>query len=162
MTTEHRELLNRTLDRQLHWIGAADGKIAPVLAIDTAMLGVISALAPQPDAWPLWLAAVVALTLSLLGVSVVQLFRAGFPQTDGPTKSLVYFGGIANHTEEQFRAAILSVSDDAYAVDLAAQCYRNAEIAGAKFTHVRRATRLMFVALIPWMISVYSMYRLQA
>jgi hypothetical protein len=45
------DLVDRILSRNLSWVAAADTKIAPVLAIDTAMLGVLAALAPVGFQW---------------------------------------------------------------------------------------------------------------
>jgi len=41
------DLLDRILGRNLNWVASADAKVTPMLAINTAMLGVIAALAPK-------------------------------------------------------------------------------------------------------------------
>ena len=154
---DSRETLERTLDRQLRWIAAADAKIPPVLAVTTAMLGVLSGFAPKPGDWTWLLALFTATALLMLSASVVNLFLAGFPRTEGPKRSLVYFGGISERSESEFIDEVLTVQDETYLRDLASQCYRNAEIAGAKFGHVKSATKLMFGSFLPWAIALYLM-----
>lgn len=153
-----RHTLESTLSRQLHWIGAADAKIPPILAVDTAMLGVITAFAPAGGDWTLVTAFFAAATLLALGTSFVHLFLAAFPRTSGPSGSMVFFGGIVEHGEEAFVQAITNLDSPRYTTDLARQCYRNAEIAAQKFGHIKTATKLMFVGLIPWVIGLYLMY----
>ena len=126
------------------------------------MLAVLAAFAPPPGQWSLLLALLSSATFLFLGGSLFHLFLAGFPRTKGPRRSLVYFGGITERTEEQFIAEVLSPARDMYLKDLAQQCYRNAEIAGEKFRHVRFATQLLFAALLPWLLSIYLMYGLKS
>jgi len=70
------DLVDRILSRNLSWVAAADTKIAPVLAIDTAMLGVLAALAPVGFQWTAVQAGVAAvagvLLLASLGVPRVR------------------------------------------------------------------------------------------
>ena len=44
-------MMENTLARQLQWIAAADSKVATIFAIDTAMLGVLAALAAHTQTW---------------------------------------------------------------------------------------------------------------
>src|SRR5262245_33548337 len=135
--TPDRELLEDSLARILQWISAADAKVGPILTIDTAMLGTVAALAPKPGDWTVPMALSMALTFTLLGISIFNLFLAAYPRTKGPKGSMVYFGGIIERLEDKFVTDILSVNIGSYAEDLARQCYRNAEIAAQKFNHVR-------------------------
>lgn len=157
-TAPDRVLLENTLARLLQWISAADSKTGPVLAIDTAMLGALAALTPQPGKWTVLMALSAALTLTLLGVSIGYLFLAAYPRTKGPEGSLVFFGGIIEQQEEEFIDDILSVDPDRYARDLARQCYRNAEIAAEKFEHVKTATKVCLWAIAPWTLAIWLMY----
>jgi hypothetical protein len=78
------ELLNRILERNLQWISTADSKITPLLAIDTAMLGVLAASAPRSNDW-LALPAIAASISSLLLIgSIICLVVANFPRLSGP------------------------------------------------------------------------------
>lgn len=150
--TEH---LEKSLDRMLHWIAAADAKVAPVLAIDTAMLGVLAALLPPYVIRESWVFAAASTAFLLLTISLILLFLSMFPRISGPKGSLVYFGRITDRDETAFTEELFRRSEEEYAMDLALQCYRNAQIAGIKFNHLRLSTTSMFVGLIPWLITIY-------
>jgi hypothetical protein len=151
-------ILDKTLDRMLYWIAAADNKVAPVLAIDTAMLGVLAAIAPKPGAWTLLSGTATAITMMLLFTSLGLLFFASFPRTVGPKGSLVFFGGITERDQESFVTEMSNLPASRYRDDLAIQCYRNAEIAGQKYRFVRLAMTALFLAIIPWILAVYLVY----
>lgn len=152
------DVLEKTLERMLYWIAAADSKVAPVLGIDTAMLGVIAAIAPKPGHWTLGAAVSAFLTVALVFASLVLLFLASFPRTAGLKGSLVFFGGITERERSLYVAEITDLKGQQYCEDLAIQCYRNAEIAGLKYRYVRLAMTTLFAAIIPWMLAVYLMY----
>jgi hypothetical protein len=118
------DILEKTLERMLHWIAAADNKVAPVLAIDTTMLGVIAAIAPKPGHWSLSAAICAVLTLVLVFASLALLFLASFPRTSGPKGSLVFFGGITERERALYVAELMDLSVEKYRQDLAVQCYR--------------------------------------
>ena len=159
---ERRELLETNLARLLGWIAAADAKLSPILAINSAALGALAAFAGPIQNWTPTMIVLVATTLLLLTISLLNIFLANFPRTSGPKGSLVYFGGITDAGPDQFVSRILTVSLDEYAHDLAQQCYRNAQIAGEKFQHVRLAMVYLFVALVPWAVAIYLLYRARA
>lgn len=156
--TSNLDVLEKTLERMLHWISAADNKVASVLAIDTAMLGVVAAIAPKPGNWTLGAGLTTGVTVLLIFVSLGLLFLASFPQTVGPKGSLVFFGGIIEREQSVFVAEITDLPVNKYRDDLALQCYRNAEIAAQKYRCIKLAMASLFVAIIPWMLSVYLMY----
>lgn len=157
-TPPDRAILEATLSRLLGWIGAADAKVAPIIAINTGSLGALAAFAAPVKVWGGLLAGATVLTLILLGLSFMYAFFAAFPRTSGPKGSLVFFGGITELSEETFITSILTVTPEDYAKDLAKQCYRNAQIAGSKFYHVKVATALFLGALLPWATTIYLMY----
>jgi hypothetical protein len=152
------EILEKTLERMLYWIAAADNKVAPVLAIDTAMLGIVAAIAPKPEAWNPAAVITTAIALALLFSSLALLFYASFPRTHGPKGSLVFFGGITERERSVFVAEITSLKLSQYCEDLAIQCYRNAQIAGLKYRYVRLAMTMLLAAILPWMLTVYILY----
>ncbi|HEX8211617.1 MAG TPA: Pycsar system effector family protein [Longimicrobium sp.] len=152
------DVLEKTLERMLLWIAAADNKVAPVMAIDTAMLGVVAAIAPKPGNWTLGAGLTTAVTVALIFASLIILFFAAFPQTSGPKGSLVFFGGITQRDLDVFVTEITDLPIGNYRKDLAHQCYRNAEIAGRKYRYVKFAMATLFAAIIPWMLAVYLMY----
>lgn len=152
------DLLDRILGRNLGWIATADSKVAPILAVDTAMLGVLAALVPRPSGWTFLQVAATSLAVALLLASVVCLVLAVFPRTEGPRGSRVYFGSIAKMEREAYVTSILSGVTQELLQDFTRQCHRNAEIADAKFSYVRRAMLLVFFSIIPWLVAVALLY----
>lgn len=153
------EFLEDNLARQLLWIQAADGRIALLLPLNTAMLGVLAVLAPAYDYWTVFSAVSSSFAAALLVLSVVFTALAAFPRTEGPKGSLVFFSGIVAREEDQFSAAIESLDDDVYLRDLTSQVYVNAKIASQKFSWVRRAMVCLFLSSIPWTLAIYSLYQ---
>lgn len=151
--------LETNLSRQLHWIGSADAKVAFVFTLATAMLGVLAALvSSNQDSWSKTSAALSLITLGLEGIALLFASFAAFPRTKGPTGSLVYCGGIAKRTHEEFRDALGEMSNGSYASDLVSQCHRNAEIAFAKFLWVNRALKWLYASVPLWALSVWMLY----
>ncbi len=147
------DVLEKTLARLLHWIAAADTKMSWLLAIHTAMLGVLVALTPKPLVWGLGSVSSVIAGLILL-VSVLMLTAVAFPRTDGPKESLIYFGGIVSYEYETYRANISGLNPEDYCDQLTQQCYRNAEIANAKFKWLQGSMITLFIAIIPWLVAL--------
>jgi hypothetical protein len=149
----------KTLDRLLEWIRAVDTKTPVVMAVDTAMLGVLAALAPSPDQFgaTTWLC--IAFGSVALIVSLGLCAMATFPQTKGPEGSLIYFGGIAARSAEAFAQAMYEQTNTQYLDDLLRQCHRNAEIAANKYARVRRALFWLVGGIVPWLATLYLLSR---
>lgn len=85
------------LERNLGWIGAAEVKTGVVVAIDTAMLGVLATgfgatSAAERTAW------VYLLTIAstfVLGIALYSAGRVVLPTLGGPPSSMIFFGRIA-------------------------------------------------------------------
>jgi hypothetical protein len=150
-------VLESNLARQLAWIAAADAKTGPVLTVNTAALGALAAVALPLGAWTVAQSFFGVAAVVLLALSFIHVFVASFPRTDGPVGSMVFFGEITRRSEAEFLAAMAPLDPEAYRVDLARQCYRNAQIAGQKFRHVKLATTFLLLALIPWACAIYLM-----
>lgn len=157
--TERIAFLESNLARQLAWIAAADSKMSFVFAAAVAMLGVLAALAPtESHAWTTAAAVFVSFALAFSAASLVSLSAATFPRTKGPKGSMIYCGGIAQRSADQFLTAVKGLSREQYADDLAMQCHRNAEIADRKFAWVRRSLVCLFLAAPAWAFAVYLLY----
>lgn len=150
---------SQLLDRQLVWISAADAKVGPILAMATAMLGVLAALVPEPTEWTILTALASAAAAVALLFALVALFLAAFPRTTGPLGSIIFFGGIVSKDIKAYEDALLTTADDELIRDLARQIHRNAEIADIKYRWVRRAGVSLFVSLLPWLLAVFTLYR---
>ena len=159
---DHQELvplLESNLSRQLHWIYSADTKAKFAFTLATAMLGVLAAVASgDAEAWGKAPAIFASFATALGVASLLSVSFATFPRTKGPKGSLIYCGGIAERTLDQFREAVSAVSSDSYVADLGAQCHRNAEIATAKFLWVQRALRCLYLSVPPWALAIWLLY----
>lgn len=158
---DRRRIVEHILALNLAWVGAADRKVAPTLAIDTAMLGVLAALVPNAHGWITWPAILSALTAVLLLGSILALALATFPRLDGPRNSLLFFAGIAALDRDQYASRLENVDDREVFSDFCAQIHRNAEIASAKFAWVRWSHRLLLAAIIPWLVTISLLYALR-
>lgn len=155
---ERLAFLESSLARNLAWVAVADSKLAPIFAIDMAMLGAWCALAPKVDGWDVLTVVFSALALIPLLLSVGALAFVAFPRLDGPKGSAIFFGGIVNHSLEEFLKKMASGVSEETLEDLARQTYRNAEIAKDKFAHVRWAMIFLFLSVPTWLISVALLY----
>lgn len=152
------DLLDRILGRNLQWVSAADSKVAPILALDTGMLGVIAALFPKPSAWSAAQVAATSIATALLLTSMIAVASAVFPRLEGPKGSKVFFGGVAQTDRDVYVTSILAGITSDLLQDFAKQCHRNAEIAETKFHYIRWAMILLFCSIVPWLIAVGLLY----
>lgn len=152
------ELLKEILVRQLNWIAAADSRIGLILPLSTVMLSVLAALLPDASSWSIFPAIVSTVSAILLFGSIICAAIGSFPRTSGPMGSVLYYGGIVTRDNKQYLEAINDLSDEALLTDLANQCHRNAQIAEHKFSWVKKGMIALFASIIPWVLSVYSLY----
>ena len=157
-TEEHFAVADKMLSRQLQWIAAADGKVAPVFAIDAAMLGVLAVLVPPIGQWSISAAIAASLSGIPLVGSVACLALAAFPRLNGPKGSITFFGGITNLSEGDYLKRMSLGINQHLIEDVYRQVYRNAEIAAKKFGFIKWAMILMFGSVPFWLIAVWLMY----
>lgn len=141
------------LTRTLGFFARVDSKASVILAIDTAMLGVLVANTPPVRTFD-WSMLIALLPTILLAVSYWHLYKEAFPSLDGGHDSLIYFREIAKRTESQFIDGFLNQTEDSYLTDLLSQVWRNSEILKSKFDHIRWAIDFMVLAILPWLISL--------
>lgn len=153
--------LEKILDRQIAWISSADAKAMVVLPVCIAMIGAIAAISPTDScAWNATSIVGTVISLGLLVSSVLFLGAATFPRTSGPNGSLIYFGGISSNPIETYRDSVKSLSRTQYTDDLINQTHRNAQIADAKHGAVKKSIALLYLAVLPWALSIYMHYDL--
>ena len=141
------EISNVLLSKQLSFISAADSKVAPIFAINTAMLGVLAALIPPIANWTIFSAIITTLSAIPLIASMIFLTLVTFPRLSGPKGSYIYFGGITTKSEDSYVNGMMNIEDDVFLKDILTQTYRNAEIAQSKFNHIKKAMALTFISL---------------
>lgn len=152
------ERLDRILERQLSWIGAADAKAALVFAIASGMLAVMVSVLPRPSSWNILTALLACLAAVLLIGSVVCVVVANWPRLKGPKGSVVYFGGICSFDEEQYTKRVCGATIFDMMQDYARQCHRNAEIAQAKYIWVHRASVAMCASFPAWLTAIWLLH----
>lgn len=145
------------LERNLGWIGAAEVKTGVIVAIDTAMLGVLATAfgATSADQRTAWIYVLTMAATFVLGIAIYSAGRVVLPALGGPPSSLIFFGRIAEFGSPQryaeaFRKASVSELTD----DFLAQIHRNAEIARDKFRWVRASMLWSFIAILPWLAAL--------
>jgi hypothetical protein len=165
MSTERERLLlaQWVLERNLAWIAAAEVKVGVIVAIDTALLGSVGAAYAGADAvartaWAyLW--AIGAGAAAAAGIFCAAM--AVLPRLDGPAKSLVFFGRIAQLDPAEYFERFKKTSDIELLQDWAAQIHRNAEIACEKFSWVHASMCWSFISVLPWVSAIITLLKKQ-
>lgn len=145
------------LERQIGWITTADVKVGVVVAIQTAMAGVLAAAysaATSRSEWAIF-STVIAFACAI-GAFACAAF-ALFPRTDGPKRSLLFFGRICELSSDEYSSAIAGATDRDLLEDCAAQIHRNAEIAKEKHRWVQNGLIWSFLAAPPWTIALLQL-----
>lgn len=148
----------KVLGMQLSWVRAADAKVAPVFAINIAMLGVVFVLIKTLNSWTIPTAIFTTLCVLPLFCSVVFLALATFPRTSGPKGSNIFFGGITKMKEDVFIKNFCELTEVDYRVDVLSQTYRNSEIAKEKFKFIKFSFIASFISIPFWLVSIYCLY----
>jgi|GEM_PF-566360 len=146
------------LARLLDWVRAAESRLTFVLPLSTAMLGALAVLAPAPSKWTVLGGIACAFAAFFLLLCIVCAALASFPRITGPKGSLIYFGGITTLDLNQYESAVKSMTPETYLADLIGQCHRNAQIAERKYAWLHRSMICLFIAALPWVISLLILY----
>ena len=156
MTTEIKiQVSEKELQRLLDWVSRLDNKFVLVLGIDTGMLGVVASLFPRPDLWTWPMIVVAACSALLLAVCFGFAAYGIYPQTKGPSQSLIYFASIARKSFKEYKRDFSKQTSEEYLDDLLEQCHQNAKITDSKFSRLKWAYRMIFIALAPWVATIY-------
>lgn len=153
-----QERADKLLALQLEWIKSADTKVSPIFAINIAMLGTLTTLVKPVVVWTFWSASTFALCAGLLLISIGYLASCIFPRLSGPKQSNVFFVGIANQKQNDFKDNFNKLSQDNYLDDTLNQIHRNAEIAKGKYADVKSAFKCTFVSVPLWLVSIYLLF----
>jgi hypothetical protein len=154
---EQKTLLSASHDELvlvLSFFPRVDAKASVVLAVDTGMVGYLSAHLPGLDSMRWWEFLAPACTIALLAWSFWYLYKGAFPQLKGGEGSLVYFREVAGRTETKFVDEFMAQQESAYIKDILGQAWRNSQILKEKFDDLKLAFILMAIAVLPWAISL--------
>lgn len=152
------QTLEQELARLLEWIRSADVRVAFVVSLATAMLGILllPTLEKEGSTCMSLSAAVLAGVLLVLGI--LSCAAASFPRTRSPNGSLIYFGDIGKLDLEEYKSRLGSMTKANYANDLIVQCHRNAQIASIKYSWIKRSMTFVFLSFLPWSLSIIGAY----
>jgi len=119
--------------------------------VNSALLAVQAINVQRPD-FVIWyhVLALISSTV-LICASMYFVYRCIFPSLKGGHSSLIYFREIAKLREAEYLTAIKSASLTDLIDDFLGQAWRNAEILGAKFDHIKTAFTLTGLGLVPWL-----------
>jgi hypothetical protein len=146
---DHRKEARDQLTLILSFFSRVDAKASALLAINTAMLGVLASKAPALATLSTFIYGLAGSTLALITVSLWFLYRVAFPALDGGQQSLIYFREVAKRTETAFVDAFSQQDAGLRVKDLLGQVWRNSCILTAKFDALKRAFIFMALAIIP-------------
>lgn len=149
------------LERNLHWVGAAEVKTGVIVALNTAMLGGLAAAfgttsLADHSTWSN-LFVVVASVCLLAGLFCTTM--SVLPRTDGPPSSFVYFGKVAKLSRADYVDSFNRAKSTDLLNDCLEQIHRNAEIASSKYQWVRSATVWSLLSVLPWIAAIAHLAR---
>lgn len=149
------------LERQISWITTADVKVGVVVAIQTAMAGVLASTYSAATTRSEWaIVSSVAAFVCAIGAFACAAF-ALFPRTDGPQRSLMFFGRICELSRDEYFNAISGATDYELLQDCTAQIHRNAEIAKEKHRWVQNGLIWSFLAVPSWTLALLQLVPLK-
>jgi hypothetical protein len=145
------------LERQINWIATADIKVGAIVAIQTAMAGLLaSAFSVAAEKSEITIAATTLAFCCTVGAFICAS-NALFPRTDGPENSLIFFGKISRHSRSDYILALANHNPKQLLEDCSAQVHRNAEIASEKHRWVKNGMIWTFIAGVPWTIALLNL-----
>jgi hypothetical protein len=149
------------LERNLHWIAAAEMKIGVVIAIDTGLLGALAAaLNGNRATGQVSFAQLCSLLASvLLALAIICAAMTVLPRVEGPPSSMIFFGKIAGKSLAEFARQFSDAKSGDFLADCVAQIHRNAEIACEKFKWVRKSMWCSFIAAPFWAAAIATLVR---
>lgn len=143
---------DRQLDRINSFVPRIDTKASLLFALASAELAVLVLNLAPVDLMRWYIGAPVVVFIGLISGVLIQLYRCAYPHLKGGESSLIYFGEIAKRTEANFLRDYTALSEDDLLREFVAQIWRNSEIVSLKYSHLKLATVLTMISLIPWAI----------
>jgi len=138
----------------LSFFPRVDAKLSTLLAIDTGMVGALSASIPSIQRVTWYMAIAPMISAALIAVSYVYLYRGGFPNINGGHASIIYFKEIAKRTEAKFIEEYAGRTSESLRGDVLGQVWRNSEILVEKYRCLKMAFIFMALATVPFAISL--------
>lgn len=158
ISDDKADFLFKILETNLSWISGADSKGAILFTIFSAMLAVTAAMVPPISKWGILNSIISILAIIILLTGIIFVVLSQFPRLKGPRNSLIYFGGISSHDEQDYVDKITNANPNDLVKDLARQCHRNAEIAKSKYAFIKMATICLISSAPFWLLSIWLLY----
>ena len=160
-SNEQLKFAQWVLERNLGWVAAAEIKAGFIVAIDSAMLGVLassfnSEKLLEHASFSCWSSACAIL---LLAIGVFCAAMTVLPRVNGTISSNIFFGNISKKGVKDFEREFLSADLEQLLSDCLAQVHRNSEIANRKFSWVRKAMIWSFIEVIPWLMALTTLVK---
>jgi len=93
------------------------------------------------------------------GIALMMCYHVVMPQRVGPKASLLFFGGVAKRSQEDYEDEVSALTPKQYLHDLSAQCHVNACIAASKYDNLEAAMMALFLGVIGWMPAMFLLYK---
>ena len=155
------ETVNAQFDRVLSQFGRVDSRASVILSIDLGMLTLLALNYPFKSEFSI-LHLVGVIPLSLLIISLIQLYKSQYPDFEGGSQSLFYFKEIAAKTEVNFTNEFAGLTEEQATKEILCQIWRNSSILNAKFRYLKSSIFWMAVSIILWLVSLVIYVRISA
>lgn len=152
-----------TLTRAIMFVRSADGKAAPVLGLQIALVGTLAArfeklqpivVSEQWCADRIFFVALIGLYLVFLLSAVVLAALVYIPINPKTGKSLIYFEDISSMKYETFEAMAKGMTPDIIEGQLIDQIHRVSKVASTKMLRVKTAFILTAPSTILWLVLI--------
>ncbi len=148
------------LEKNLHWVSAAEVKTGVIVALNTAMLGGLAAAFGAVTERSAWANLFSVTSAACLLIAIFCAAMSVLPRTEGPPTSFVFFGKIVKDSRADYVDSFKRADNTAFLNDCLEQIHRNAEIACDKFRWVRNAMMWSFVAVLPWVAAIACLLKI--
>ena len=145
--------LRWVLERQLHWVGAADVKAGGLVAAYMAIAGIAATILDSADA-PGASKCLFAIAGLLMVPGLGCAMAVFFPRTEANHASLIYFGEIRRHDAAGYMERVQAADAQVVQQDLVNQIHINAVIATCKHRFVRHSMVFGVFSLAVWLAAV--------
>lgn len=149
---ERLNIASKQLDRVLSFFARVEAKASFIFAVNSTLLALIALNFHKEDFSRWYIVGPAALSVLLVGISLIFVYRCTFPSLKGGSNSLIYFREIAKRREAEYVEQFSDIDEDALARDFIAQTWRNSEILTAKYDSMKIAFIMSALSLIPWFV----------
>lgn len=155
--TERLRTTQWILERQIGWISTADIKVGAVVAIQTAMAGLLASAFSAASTRSEYVIFSTAFSFLLTIAAFICASYALIPRTDGPDRSVIFFGKIVCFSRREYVDEMSNITYQQLIEDCAEQIHRNAEIAKEKHRWVQNGMIWTFLSAPFWIFSLLNL-----